>query len=51
MPNGGVKVYQLGYERRAVKPRFIFMLHASMPIYILVARSPSFGVFGFWLRS
>ena len=25
--------------------------HASMPIYILVARSPSFGVFGCWLRS
>ncbi len=24
---------------------------ASMPIYILVARSPSFGIFGFWLRS
>ena len=26
MPNGGVKVYQLGYEKRAVKPRFIFVL-------------------------
>ena len=25
--------------------------HASMPIHILVARSPSFGVFGCWLRS
>ena len=25
--------------------------HASMPIHILVARSPSFSIFGFWLRS
>ena len=48
VPNGGEKVYRLIWsEKGAMKPRFIFVFH--MPIYVLVAGSPSFGIFRIWV--
>ena len=47
MPNGGVKVYQLGYEKRAVKPRFIFVLPCRFIFWWRGLLRLAFSDFGF----